>query len=114
MASVVVEGDRVVVRLTPLERVLGLAVDEPSAPLSAVTRVRAARPVRREIRGLRAPGTGLPGVAWIGHWRGRGHDFVAVYGSHAGVVVELDGAAYDRFVVSVDDPEAVVAALGGG
>jgi hypothetical protein len=111
VAEVVVQGDRVVVRLTAAERVLGLALSDPSAPLAAVRSARVVRPARTAIHGLRAPGTGVPGVAWIGHWRGRGHDFVAVYGDHAGVVVELTGQPYARFVVSVDDPDGIVAAL---
>jgi hypothetical protein len=43
--------------------------------------------------------------------RGRGHDVVAVSGEHAGVVVELDGRPYARFVVPVDDPAGIVEVL---
>jgi hypothetical protein len=46
MASLVVEGDRVVVRLSRTERVLGAALSDPSAPLSAVASVRVERPTR--------------------------------------------------------------------
>lgn len=107
MARLVVEGGRVVIRLSTAEKLAGLAND-PSAPLSAVRSARVVRPAREAIRGIRAPGLGMPGMAWVGHWRGQGHDFVAVYGDHAGVVVELEGQPYARFVVSVDDPDAVV------
>lgn len=110
MAQLTIEGDRVVVRLSAAEKLLGLA-NEPSAPLSAVRSAHVARPAREAIRGFRAPGLGMPGMAWVGHWRGHGHDFVAVYGDHAGVVVELDGRPYARFVVSVDDPEGIVELL---
>ena len=111
MASIVVNGDRLVLELSATERVLGLLPDNPSVPLASVRSAHAVRPVRKAIRGIRAPGLGAPGVAWIGHWRGRGHDLVAVYGNHAGVVVELDGAPYERFVVSLDDPDAVVSEI---
>jgi hypothetical protein len=107
VARLVVEAGRVVVRLSTSEKLAGLAND-PSAPLSAVRSARVVRPAREAIRGFRAPGLGMPGLAWVGHWRGQGHDFVAVYGNHAGVVVELDGMPYARFVVSVDDPEGIV------
>ena len=91
------------------ERVLGLEGGDISVPLAAVSSARVVRPARDAIRGIRAPGTGFPGVIALGHWRARGrHDFVAVYGRHAGVVVELAGQRFDRLVVSVDDPEAVV------
>jgi len=110
VAQLLLEGDRVVVRLSAAEKLLGLA-NEPSAPLAAVRSAHVARPARKAIRGFRAPGLGVPGMAWVGHWRGRGHDFVAVYGDHAGLVVELDGRPYARFVVSVDDPEGIVERL---
>ena len=110
MARLVVEGDRVVVRLSTTEKLLGLAND-PSAPLSAVRAARVVRPARQAIRGFRAPGLGGPGMAGVGHWRGQGHDFVAVYGDHAGVVVDLDGRPFRGFVVSVDDPEGIVEQL---
>ena len=94
-------------RLSPTRR-----LDGPKNPLAAVSSARVVRPARDAIRGIRAPGAGWPGVIALGHWRARGrHDFVAVYGHHAGVVVELAGQRFDRLVVSVDDPEAVVAAI---
>ena len=111
MASLLVTGDRLVLRFSTTERIVGLLPASASVPLSSVRSATTVKPVRAAIRGIRAPGLGAPGVAWVGHWRGRGHDLVAVYGSHAGVVVELDGASYDRFVVSLDDPDSVVAAI---
>jgi hypothetical protein len=112
VAELTVQGDRLVLRLSLNERVFGLVGGDISAPLAAVTAARVVRPARDGIRGIRAPGTGWPGAIALGHWRGRGyHDFVAVYGNHAGVVVELAGQRFDRLVVSVDDPESVVGSL---
>ena len=43
-----------------------------------------------ELRGLRAPGTGIPGVIALGTWRSKGaKDFAAVYRGGPAVVVEL-------------------------
>ncbi len=114
VATIDVQGGRVVVRLSTAERILALAGSDPEAPLSAVRSARVVRPAKSAIRGFRAPGTGIPSVIALGHWRGKGHDFVAVYGDHAGVVVELDGQPYARFVVSVDDPDAIVERIEGG
>jgi hypothetical protein len=113
MAEVHVRGDRLVLELRLMERIFGVARREIAVPLAAVTSARVARPARDGIRGIRSPGTGFPGVVALGHWRGRGrHDFVAVYGNHEGVVIDLVGERFDRLVVSADDPEAVVAAIG--
>jgi hypothetical protein len=101
-------------RLSTTERILGLVANDPEAPLSAVRAAQVIRPAQSAVRGIRAPGTGVPGLLSLGHWRGKGHDFVAVYGRHAGVVVELDGQPFERWIVSVDDPEAVVAEIEKG
>lgn len=115
MAELTVQGDLLVLRLTLTERILGLVGGDIAVPRSAVASARVERPARRGIRGIRAPGAGFPGAIALGHWRGRGfHDFVAVYGNHGGVVVELTGQRFDRLVVSVDDPDAVVAAIEAG
>lgn len=53
----------------------------PEAPLTAVRSVRAAGRAYSELRGIRAPGTGLPGAIALGTWRYRGGpDLVAVCG----------------------------------
>jgi hypothetical protein len=115
VASLAVEGDRLVLRLSITERVFGLVAGDLESPLSSVRAAYVVRPARSAIRGFRAPGAGMPGLLALGHWRGKSyHDFVAVYGSHAGVAVELDGERFDRWIVSVDDPEAVVTEIEKG
>jgi hypothetical protein len=59
------------------------------------------------LRGIRAPGTGLPNVIAVGTRRGDfGKDFAAVHGKGPAVVVELAAAAYGRLVVTADDAAA--------
>ena len=54
-----------------------------------------------ELRGIRAPGTGVPDVIAVGTRRGNfGKDFAAVHGKGPAVVVELEGADYERLVVT--------------
>jgi hypothetical protein len=66
----------------------------------------------RALRGLRAPGTGLPGVIALGTWRRRGRkDFVALRGRGPGVVVHLRDGPFGRLLVSAGDAEAVAAAI---
>jgi hypothetical protein len=80
MASVDLEREEVVVRLTPLER-RGAVHGDVRVPRSAVRQVYVTSDPCSELRGLRAPGTGFPGGIALGTWRRRGanKDFVAVY-----------------------------------
>jgi hypothetical protein len=112
MARLAVEGDRIVLHLSRLERIGGMVGGDIAAPLDAVTAVRVAPDPSRELRGIRSPGTGWPGVIALGHRRASGvHDFAAVYHNRPAVVVELNGQRFDRLVVSCDDPEAVAAGI---
>ena len=106
-----VDGDELVVRLSPLEQ-LGAFHRDVRVPRSWVREVRAARDAWSELRGTRAPGTGIPKVIALGTRRGSfGRDFAAVRGTGPGVVVELDGAPFARLMVSCADPDSPVAAL---
>jgi hypothetical protein len=61
-----------------------------------------------EIRGIRSPGTWVPGVVALGTWRRReGRDFVAVYRSKRGIVVDVDAnqVNYQRIILSTNDPD---------
>lgn len=116
MGRLTVKGDRLVLELSRLERLEAFHGDV-SVPLSAVRSVRVTDDVWSELRGIRAPGTGFPGVIAVGTRRGSfGKDFAAVHGKGRGVVVEAEGQEWSRLVVT--DPEAdavadrVTAAIG--
>jgi hypothetical protein len=70
------------------------------------------KPIRK-LRGLRAPGTGVPGLVALGTWRRRGgKDFVAVYRKQAAVIVDVrPGRGFRRLIVGVGDPEGKAAEL---
>jgi hypothetical protein len=111
MARLEIEGASLVLRLSWLER-LGAFSGEPRVPLSSVKEVRVAATPWKELKGMRAPGTGWPGSIALGTWRHDGvKDFCAVYRKGPGVVVELDNATYARFVVSTADPTSIVETL---
>ena len=106
VADLEVDGDELVLHLRAIEKAEG-AHGDIRIPLSAVTAVRAVDDPWPELRGIRAPGTGLPNVIAVGTRRGNfGKDFAAVHGKGPAVVVELAGAPYGRLVVTVDDAAA--------
>ena len=83
-------------------------------PLSEVQAVTIDRDPWCALRGIRAPGTGLPGMVAYGVRRLTGDrpDFAAVHGHGPAVRVELGPrASFRRLIVTVRDPEQTVAAL---
>jgi len=112
MATLRVVGSMLEVQLSTLERLGACVMHDPTVPLAAIQSVRVSDQPWSELRGIRAPGTGLPKVVMLGTRRYRGgKDFAAVYRSDPAVVVELAGAAYGRIVVSAGDPASVVAEI---
>jgi hypothetical protein len=111
MAAIRLEGEELVVRLNDLEKA-GAFRGDVRVPVAAIRAARVTERPFREIKGLRAPGTGFPGVIALGTWRySGGKDFVAVYRGGPAVVVELEGAAFSRLIVSEQDAAAVAASL---
>jgi hypothetical protein len=110
MAELRIEADELVVELSELEKIGALRGDV-RVPLTAVRDVRVAEDPRPELRGMRAPGTGIPGVIALGSRRGQGHDFAAVYHNRPAVVVDLEAAAFDRLVITVPDPQSTAATV---
>ena len=111
MAHFEVDGDQLILRLTTEEHLEGIHRDL-TVPRASVVSARVAEDVWSELRGVRAPGTGIPGVIAVGTRRGSfGKDFAAVHGKGGGVVVELTGQAFERLVITAPDPEAEVARI---
>src|ERR1700733_8780508 len=106
VATLVVEGSEVIVKMAEIEKFEAVHTDV-HVPLSAVRAVRSVDDPWPELRGIRAPGTGIPHVIAVGTRRGSfGKDFAAVHGKAPAVVVELDGTDFARLVVTSDDAVA--------
>lgn len=111
MATLIPESGNLVLRLARWEK-LGSFHGDLTFPITAVQDVDVSQQPFREIRGLRAPGTGVPGRVALGTWRYRGgKDFVAVYRGQPAVVVRLRDAPFRRLVVSSDDADALATAI---
>ena len=113
MADLVSDGTSLTLAMSRIERLEGLRGDL-HAPLAAVSVVRTVEDPWAELRGMRAPGTGLPGIIAVGTRRGSfGKDFASVHGKGPAVVVEFVGQEFERWVLTVDDPDAVMARVSG-
>ena len=112
MAELIIDGPDLVVGLTWLEK-LGAFRGNVRVPLHAVRAAQADPEPWSALRGVRSPGTGVPGVIALGtrHYAG-GRDFAALHGRGPAVRVDLDGQSkFARLVVSVRDTENTVAAI---
>ena len=114
MAELQIDGDELVLHMTTFEKAEGVHGDI-RVPLSSVTSVRSVETAwPDELRGIRAPGTGIPNVVAVGTRRGSfGKDFAAVHGKGPAVVLDLEGQAFDRLVFTADDAAGVVAQVQG-
>ena len=80
MASLIVDGSDLVVKMSEVETFEALHRDI-RVRLSTVRAVRVVDDAWPELRGIRAPGTGIPGVIAVGTRRGSfGKDFAVVHG----------------------------------
>lgn len=116
MPAITIEDGDLVVHLKPLEQLAAFRFGTLRVPLSSVTAALAAPDVWKELRGIRAPGTGLPGVIAYGTRRfGGGKDFALVRGGHRpGLRIDFaDGAPYARLVATVESPESTAAEIRG-
>jgi len=111
MASILVTADSISVVLTATERMEALHGDV-IVPRSSVVGVRAVDDAMSEVHGIRAPGTGVPGLLMIGTLHDHGaKTFAVCHGRHRAVLIELSGQAFDRLLVTVDDVDEVLAQL---
>ena len=110
MATVHLTTESLTVRLSRGEKLAGLLRDL-TVPLDAVTVVEVVPDALAAVRGLRAPGLGLPGRK-VGTWRRRGtRTLVSVRRGQPGLRMELTGQRFDTVLVGLADPGPVAAEL---
>jgi hypothetical protein len=112
MAHLDVAGGTLILHVSFLERLGGFVRGDARVPLTSVRAARVTNDPWGELRGIRMPGTGLPGKIALGTRRfSGGKDFVAVYGKGPAVIVELTGVEFSRLVVSTRGAEVIAAEI---
>ena len=115
MARIDITPETLSVRFSTSEHVLGL-IRDISVPRSAVGEVTVEADALAAVRGLRAPGLGLPGRRKVGTWRGFGgaprRTAVSVRQGQPAVRIALLGQRWDQVVIGADDATELAARLG--
>lgn len=113
MVDVHIEDDRVKLEVRGLHRLWALK-REVTFPRSAVRAVRRLPPdaFNGWWKGLRVPGTMIPGVIVAGtYYKSGERHFWDVRRANRAIEIDLEGGPFDRVFVEVDDPEAAVQLL---
>jgi hypothetical protein len=113
MATLAIEGSDLVVHLSTAEKFAALHGDARFA-LSSVTGVAVESNAWEALRGIRAPGTGVPNVIAYGTRRFSGGKDLALVrgGKRPGLRVDFGtDAPFSRLVITVADPQASAAQI---
>lgn len=112
MAELVREGNELVLKLRPVEKVEGVHGDI-RVPISAVRAVTVVDDVIHAVHGIKLPGSRIPGVFAMGTFVSKeGTAFAIVHHQNKrGVKVDLVDSTFQSLIVGTDDPESVVSSL---
>ncbi len=97
----VVSGEKLIYSLSFLEK-LGAFRKSPKSLLKNIQEIKyIENPWSREVlRGLRAPGTGIPYVIMLGTMRHRkGKDFCVIYKKNPVILIEFKNEKFARWVI---------------
>lgn len=113
MTEVELTGDALVVHVRGMDRLWALK-SRLEIPLSHVAGAERAdsEAARRWWKGVRAPGTHLPGVITAGTFYQEGDRvFCDVHDPEKAVEIRLNDERYARLVIEVEEPDATIAAV---
>ena len=105
MAHLVVNGEKARLHLSVLE-ILGAFHSSPEIDLSEVESIEIEETpwVREVLKGVRAPGTGIPFVIMLGTMRYRGgKDFVAIYRRKPAAIINFRSGEFKRWIFEIKD-----------
>ena len=111
MASLLIEDQRLHLSLSGWEQLGSLHADI-RIPFSHIVNVEISEKPWRTLRGIRAPGLGIPRIVMLGTMRRkRKKDFCAIYQNRIAVVVYLREETFERLIVTCEESEKVVRRL---
>jgi hypothetical protein len=111
MAKLVITDHTLTVALSLAEK-LQVMRRNIAVPRWAILGVRAVADGMAEVRGVQSAGTDVPGVVRAGLFKdGQTSTFAMCRGRGPAVLIDLSGQPFDRLLVTVDDPDTVVARL---
>lgn len=112
MARVEIDGEELIVHVTGWDQLWSLK-SQLTIPLAHVTGASAnPQEAHQWWKGLRMPGTSIPGVIAAGTFYKDGERvFWDVHDPDKTVLIRLAHEQYSRLIIQVDEPEAVVAAI---
>ena len=102
MARLKIVGSEVVLQLSTGEKFWGFH-SSPRANLADIVKIEAVGNIWKYSgwRGIRAPGTGIPGVVGLGTWRKLGvKTFCAVYKKESGFKLTLKNNEFESWLFS--------------
>lgn len=109
MAQLHVAGAALKLLLSRAEKLQTLHSDF-EVPLEHVVAVDPAHDLWPHLRGIRAPGTGIPRVLLLGTLRFKnGRDFCIAYHGKPGVIIRLRDERYERLLIATESFDAAVA-----
>jgi hypothetical protein len=113
MARVSIDDGDLVVDVQGMDKLWALK-SRLTIPLAHVRGATADPGIVREGKGIRAPGTRVPGVIVAGTFHDDGERvFWDVRDAAKAVVIQLDDERYARLVIEVDDPSSTVDLIEG-
>ena len=103
MAQVVEVNGELVLQLSLREKIFALHGNPTAKATELVSTTESANPWSKEVlRGVRAPGTGIPYVVLLGTMRyRRGKDFTAIYNRGPVRIYEFSAGEFKRWIVSI-------------
>lgn len=115
MVTLLLDGTRLEVALSLSEKALAFRKGNVFVERSEITRVQLTEDAWTWLRGVRAPGTFVPGVLAVGTWRSAGgKDFALIRRGRPAVVIDLDGhSEFQRLVITTTHGVALAKALQG-